>query len=77
MTTSEKLIMWACAIVVACFTYIYIDLAISLSIKFGKVPTNFNGEMAQVLFAILFTIGLFLIPHFAIELAKKFLINEK
>jgi hypothetical protein len=43
----------------------------------GKVPTNFNGEMAQVLFAILFTIGLFLIPHFAIELAKKFLINEK
>lgn len=70
MTTLEKLIMWACAIVVACFTYMYIDLAITLSIKFGKALTNFIGGMAQVLFAILFTIGLGAIPYFGIKLAK-------
>lgn len=70
MTTLEKLIMWTCAIVVACFTYMYIDLAITLSIKFGKVPINFIGEMAQVLFAILFTIGLWSIPYFGMKLAK-------
>lgn len=70
MTTLEKIIMWTCAIVGACFTYMYIDLVITLSIKFGKVPTNFIEGMVQVMFAILFTIGLWSIPYFAIKLAK-------
>jgi hypothetical protein len=70
MTTLEKIIMWTCAILVACCTNMYIDLAIALSIKFGKVPTNFIEGLVQCFLAILFIIGLWSIPYLGVKLAK-------
>lgn len=71
--TKEKIIMWTMAALAACLVYLYMGFAIAMCIKFGKVPSDFIDGIIQVSLAILFAIGLFLIPHFAIELAKKFL----